>query len=208
MKQGEVVIISGFSGVGKGTVVKYLMDNYKGYELSISATTRDPRDYEIPGVHYHFKTDDEFIKMIEGDHFLEHAGYVGNFYGTPKAFVLENRSKGKHVILEIETAGALQVKEKIPDAKMIFILPPDGETLKQRLVGRGSESQEKIEKRLNKAAEETQFVDKYDYYVINDFVEKCALNINKIAHGETPDVITPEKIEKIKKEVLAFAKGE
>ena len=162
MKKGKLLIISGFSGVGKGTVVKYILDNYSDYKISISATTRSPRDGEVDGTHYHFLTTEKFEDMIKNNQLLEYANYVGNYYGTPRDFVEKNINEGNNVILEIETQGALQVKKMMPEAVMIFVLPPNADTLKERLVGRQTETMEVINKRLSKAAEETGVIDKYD----------------------------------------------
>lgn len=139
-KKGILIILSGFSGVGKGTVVRRLLSDYDNYALSISATTRKPREGEEDGVSYFFKSKEEFEQMIKEDSFIEHARYVENYYGTPKAYVQEQLDAGKDVILEIEIQGALKVKEKYPDALMLFLVPPDAQTLKERLVGRGTET--------------------------------------------------------------------
>lgn len=207
-KEGKILIISGFSGVGKGTVVRYIMDNYPDYQLSVSATTRDPRDSEIPGVSYHYITRAQFEEMIKEDQLLEYAQYVDNYYGTPREFVETNIKKGNNVILEIEAQGALQIKAKKPEAIMIFMLPPDADTLKQRLVGRNTESEEVIMKRLARASEETEYMDNYEYFVINDEIEKCADNINKIATNNEPELPSEEKVQTIKKDILKFSKGE
>lgn len=208
MKKGKLIIISGFSGVGKGTVVKYLKDNYENYRLSVSVTTRQPRDGEKNGVHYHFISNEKFEEMVRNDRLLEYAGYVDNYYGTPREFVEENIDDGKDVILEIETKGALLVKEKKPEAVMVFVLPPSAEELKKRLIGRNTESIDIINERLSKAAEETENLDKYEYFVVNDIVEKCAVNIDKIKKNNNPELADKDFVEKIKKEILAFKKGE
>lgn len=208
MKKGKLMIISGFSGVGKGTVVKYLRDNYENYEFSVSVTTRKPRENEIDGVDYHFITNDKFEGMVKNDQLLEHAGYVDNYYGTPRQFVENNINEGKDVILEIETKGALQVKEKLPEALMVFILPPSAEELKNRLIGRNTESIDVINERLSKAAEETENLDKYEYFVVNDMVEKCAKSIDGIRKNNNPILSDMDFVEKIKKEILAYRKGE
>lgn len=208
MKKGKLMIISGFSGVGKGTVVKYLRDNYENYEFSVSVTTRQPRDKEIDGIDYHFITNDKFEEMVGNDQLLEHAGYVDHYYGTPRQFVENNMNEGKDVILEIETKGALQVKEKLPEALMIFILPPSAEELKNRLIGRNTESIDVINERLAKAAEETENLDKYEYFVVNDIVEKCAGGIDDIRNDNNPILADKDFVENIKKEILAFKKGE
>ena len=208
MKKGKLLIISGFSGVGKGTVVKYILDNYSDYKISISATTRSPREGEFDGTHYHFLTTEKFEDMIKNNQLLEYANYVGNYYGTPRDFVEKNINEGNNVILEIETQGALQVKKMMPEAVMIFVLPPNADTLKERLVGRQTETMEVINKRLSKAAEETGVIDKYDYFVINDEIADCAACINDIVTDNNPELIGSDCVNKIKNDILKFTKGE
>ena len=208
MKKGKLLIISGFSGVGKGTVVKYILDNYSDYKISISATTRSPRECQVDGTHYHFLTTEKFEDMIKNNQLLEYANYVGNYYGTPRDFVEKNINKGNNVILEIETQGALQVKKMMPEAVMIFVLPPNADTLKERLVGRQTETMEVINKRLSKAAEETGVIDKYDYFVINDEIADCAARINDIVTDNNPELIGSDCVNKIKNDILKFSKGE
>ena len=144
MNRGKLVIVSGFSGAGKGTIMKELISSRDNYSLSVSATTRQPREGEVNGVSYFFKSVEEFEKMIEQDEFLEYACYVGNYYGTPKKFVEDKRDEGKDVLLEIEIQGAMKVKEKCPDAILIFITTKDADTLRARLMGRGTETEEVI----------------------------------------------------------------
>ena len=208
MKKGKLLIISGFSGVGKGTVVKYILDNYSDYKISISATTRSPREGEVDGTHYHVLTTEKFEDMIKNNQLLEYANYVGNYYGTPRDFVEKNINEGNNVILEIETQGALQVKKMMPEAVMIFVLPPNADTLKERLVGRQTETMEVINKRLSKAAEETGVIDKYDYFVINDEIADCAARINDIVTDNNPELIGSDCVNKIKNDILKFSKGE
>ena len=208
MKKGKLLIISGFSGVGKGTVVKYILDNYSDYKISISATTRSPSEGEVDGTHYHFLTTEKFEDMIKNNQLLEYANYVGNYYGTPRDFVEKNINEGNNVILEIETQGALQVKKMMPEAVMIFVLPPNADTLKERLVGRQTETMEVINKRLSKAAEETGVIDKYDYFVINDEIADCAARINDIVTDNDPELIGSDCVNKIKNDILKFSKGE
>lgn len=207
-EKGRLLVISGFSGVGKGTVVKHMMREYPNYVLSVSATTRDPRNNEIPEVDYHYITNEEFEKMIKERQLLEYASYVDHYYGTPKEFVDKNIKEGNNVILEIETQGAIQVKDNEPEVIMIFLLPPDAVTLKQRLIGRGTETEEVIAKRLKKAAEETENMPYYEYFVINDEIDKCADNINKIVTGAQPDLPSKEQVSRIKNDILRFSKGE
>ena len=159
--RGILTVLSGFSGAGKGTLVKALMQKYNGYALSVSATTRQPREGETDGVSYFFRTVEEFQQMIEENAFIEYARYVENYYGTPRAYVEEMLNQGKDVILEIEIQGAQKVKEQYPDATMLFVTTPDAETLKQRLTGRGTETQEVILSRLARAVEEARGIELY-----------------------------------------------
>lgn len=208
MKKGKLLVISGFSGVGKGTVVNYLKEHSDNYKISVSVTTREPRENEIPGVHYHYISNEEFEDMINENKLLEHAGYVDHYYGTPREFVEENLDNGNDVILEIETKGALQIKANKPEAVLIFILPPSAAELKNRLVGRQTETEEVIVERLKKAAEETDNIEKYDYYVLNDEVEKCAKHIENIKNNNNPKSLDMDFVNQIKSEVLEFAKGD
>lgn len=178
--KGKLVIVSGFSGVGKGTVVKALLDKYDDYVLSVSMTTRKPREGETEGINYYFVSDEQFEEMINKDGFLEYAGYVGHYYGTPKQMVLDALEQGKNVILEIEVQGALQVQEKYPDSIMIFIIPPEASALKERLEGRKTETKEQIDSRLKRAAEESEQMRFYDYLVVNDKVDDCVERLREI----------------------------
>ena len=184
MKTGKTFIISGPSGVGKSTVLRELLRDRDDLYFSISATTRTPREGEINGVHYHFMDVESFRKWIAMDQFLEYAEYVGNFYGTPKKFVDDAMEAGKDVILDIEIQGAIQVCSKRPDTVRIFIAPPSWDALEQRLTGRGTDSPEKIQKRLVRAKVELQTADTYDYFVINDTVENAVREINAIMLAE------------------------
>lgn len=204
MKRGKLLVISGFSGVGKGTVVRRLLEKYPNYKISISATTRNPREGEEEGVHYFFLEKEAFEKMIENQELLEYAEYVENYYGTPKQYVEENLEAGNHVILEIEAQGALQIKQKMPETIMIFLLPPTAEELKKRLIGRDTESGEVIEKRLKKAAEETEALKNYEYFVINDEIDACAVNINRIVTGNNPVLADAGQVETIKNQIKNF----
>ena len=166
---GLLIVISGFSGSGKGTIMKELIRRYpEKYALSISATTRQPREGEQDGREYFFKTKEEFLSMIEHNELLEHAQYVGNYYGTPLKEVNRLRDEGKNVLLEIEVQGAIQVQEKCPDAISIFIIPPSMEELERRIRGRSTEPEEIIQQRLAKASNEMKMVSQYKYIVCND----------------------------------------
>jgi guanylate kinase len=183
--RGILTVVSGFSGAGKGTIMNALMAQHSDrYALSISATTRQPRPGERDGIDYFFKTREEFEQMIADDLLIEHAEYVGNYYGTPRAYVEEQLSLGKDVLLEIEIQGAMQVKAKYPDALLLFVTPPDIEELKNRLCGRGTESDEVIESRLKRAAQESLGVEDYDYLVINDILEECVNEVDAIIRCE------------------------
>lgn len=207
MDRGVLVIISGFSGAGKGTVTKELCgsrENPKGnYRLSISATTRNPRPGEEDGVAYFFRTREEFEQMIKEDALIEWAEYVGNYYGTPKAYVEEQLCAGKNVILEIEVKGALQVKEKYPEAALIFLTTKDAETLEERLRGRGTESEDVIAGRLRRASEEAGLMNCYDYIVVNDQLEDCVREIDGIIRCEGRKSRNQQQlIEGLKKDLL------
>lgn len=183
-EKGILIVVSGFSGSGKGTIMKEMMRQYDNYALSISATTRNPRPGEEDGREYFFKTVEEFEKMIAKDELIEYAMYVNNYYGTPKAYVQEQLQAGKDVILEIEIQGALKVKEKFPETLLLFVTPPTAAELKRRLVGRGTESMDVIEERMLRAREEAEGMDKYDYYVVNDDLDQCVEEVHQIIQAE------------------------
>lgn len=178
-KRGIITVVSGFSGAGKGTIVRELVDQY-GYVVSVSATTREPREGEIDGVHYFFKTNAEFEEMIQQGELMEHAGYVDHYYGTPKTYVMEQLERGNDVILEIEMQGALQIKQNFPEAVLVFLTPPSYEELKKRLVGRGTETEDVIAKRLERAAQECTYMQKYDYIVVNEEIADCVENVHRL----------------------------
>ena len=180
---GMLIIISGPSGSGKGTVVKAL--DKTRYALSVSVTTREARPGEIDGVDYFFRTPEEFEHMRNNERLLEHAAFCGNFYGTPRDYVEQKISEGCIVVLEIEVNGALQVKEKMDDCVLIFLVPPTMKELARRLVARNTESAETIEDRLYRAEEEIELLDKYDYLVINDEVEKAVERVDAIVKAES-----------------------
>jgi guanylate kinase len=195
MRKGILLILSGFAGSGKGTIVKELIKRYDNYALSVSATTRAPRPGEADGKDYFFKTREEFEEMIGRDEFLEHAEYVGNYYGTPRKYVDDMRNAGKDVILEIEMQGALLVKEKCPEAALMFVMPPSVQEVYNRLKKRGTETEEVIMKRMRRGAEESRGISKYDFLIINDDLEKCIEEVNntircaKSATSRNADVI-------------------
>ena len=178
-KKGSLIVISGFSGVGKGTVVKKMVAEY-GYSLSVSATTRAPREGEVDGREYYFKSVDEFRNLIDYNGFIEWAQYVENYYGTPRKFVEDEMAKGHDVILEIEVQGAMNVREQYPDAILIFITAPSAKGLRERLAGRGTESEEVIDKRMQRAVEESENMQQYDYIVVNDDVDTCVEDLHSL----------------------------
>lgn len=183
-EQGLLVVISGPSGTGKGTVIQHLLEHHDRIQLSISATTRQPREGDIDGVHYHFLTKEQFEEMIAQDAVLEYATYCDQYYGTPKAPIENWRGDGDDVILEIEVQGGAQVKQKCPDCVTIFILPPSLEELENRLRGRGTEEEEKIQKRLQTAKDELKEAERYDYTVVNTEVADTAERIMEIIQTE------------------------
>ena len=217
--KGKLVVISGFSGAGKGTLMKALMKEYgDSYALSVSATTRNPRPGEMDGVDYFFVTKDKFVQMIAEDALIEYAQYVGNYYGTPKEYVQQQLDLGKNVILEIEIQGALKIKEKFPDTVLMFVTAPNANELKNRLVGRGTETPEVIAARLSRACEESMGMEKYDYLVINDTIENGISLIDRLicdersgnkennrAHRVSANI---DFINKMREELSGFSKGE
>ena len=208
-KQGTLVVVSGFAGTGKGTVMKELLDRYDSYALSISATTRNPRPGEVDGREYFFKTKEEFEEMIERNEFVEHACYVGNYYGTPKKYVQEQLAAGKDVILEIEIQGALNIKSQFPDALLLFIAPPSADVLKARLVGRGTETEEVIEQRLARAVEESKGIENYDYLVVNDDLDECVENVHQMIQSAGWKMSRREAdVEELRRQISKFSKGE
>ncbi len=180
MKKGKIYVVSGPSGVGKGTIVKKLIEDYDNIALSVSATTRSPRAGEVDKVHYFFMSKDEFTDIIDKDGFIEYAEYCGNYYGTPKAAVYEKLEQGFDVILEIEVQGGIQVMEKFPQACGIFILPPSMPVLEKRLRGRQSEDEETIQKRLQTAKEEMSKINRYHCFVVNGPIERAVADVAEI----------------------------
>ena len=205
--KGILLVVSGFSGAGKGTLLQKLLEKYDTYVLSISATTRSPRDGEVDGREYFFRSREEFEAMIAAGELIEYACYVGNYYGTPKAYVEEQLALGKDVILEIEIQGARKIKECYPDSVLLFLSPPSAEELRRRLTGRGTESMEVIENRLSRAAQEAQGIEDYDYFVINDNIEDCVQQVHQILESEhSRSFRNGERIGKIREEVGKFQK--
>lgn len=184
MNKGLLIVVSGPSGAGKGTICTEFMKSHTDCALSVSATTRAPREGEVDGVNYFFLTHDEFRKRIDADGFLEHAVFCENYYGTPKAEVMQMLESGKNVILEIEVQGALQVRSHYPEAVFVFVLPPSIEELEARLRGRGTETDEVIAKRLERAKAEFQYIPKYNYILINDTVENAVNRLESIITAE------------------------
>ena len=181
---GKLVVFSGFSGSGKGTIMKELMAKHgDDYALSVSATTRGPRPGEEHGREYFFISEEEFEQMIKADGLLEYARYVDHYYGTPKSYVNEQLSAGKNVILEIEIQGALKIKKQFPDTVLMFVSAPSADELKDRLVGRGTETKEVCAQRLSRAYEESLGIEKYDYLVVNDKLDDCVELVNDIIHS-------------------------
>lgn len=208
VQKGILIVLSGFSGAGKGTLVKGLLRKYDEYALSVSMTTRAPREGERDGVEYFFTTREKFEETIVNNGLVEYALYCGNYYGTPRAYVEEQLAAGKNVILEIEIQGALKIKEKFPDSLLIFVTPPSGAELKRRLEKRGTESAEVIARRLARAAEESEGIEAYDYIVINDSLEECVEEIHRLVDAaRRAPVRRKELIGEIREELKGFVKG-
>ncbi|WP_195572958.1 guanylate kinase [Paenibacillus sp. 1001270B_150601_E10] len=184
MKKGLLFVLSGPSGVGKGTVCKALQKKTTNLTYSVSVTTRQPRLGEVDGVNYFFRSREQFLDMIENDELLEYAEYVGNYYGTPREFVEKTLAEGKDILLEIEVQGALMVKEKFPEGIFIFLMPPSLEELKDRIRGRGTENDSVIDHRMNVAVEEIALMEHYDYAVVNDEIDLACKRIESIIMAE------------------------
>ena len=180
MQKGNLIVLSGPAGVGKGTIAKGILEQDENVCLSVSATTRNPRPIDIDGVTYHFKTKDEFSEMIKNDALLEWAVYSDNFYGTPKEPVFEALKNGKDVILEIEVQGSLQIRAHHPEAVFVFIMPPSIEELERRLTDRGTETSDEIEKRMATAKKELEYLNKYNYIIVNEDIETATADLKAI----------------------------
>lgn len=203
-EKGLLIVLSGPSGVGKGTVRKEIFDDpTTSYKYSISMTTRQIREGEVNGVDYFFKTKEEFEALIQEDQFIEYAEYVGNYYGTPVQYVKDTMAEGHDVFLEIEVEGAKQVRKKFPDALFIFLAPPSLDHLKERLIGRGTETDEKIQSRVNEARKEVEMMNLYDYVVVNDEVHLAKERIQSIVEAEH---LKRERVEAIYRKMLLEAK--
>ncbi len=207
--KGILIVVSGFSGAGKGTLMTRLIEKYDTYALSVSMTTREARDGEIDGINYFFLEKEEFEEKIKENALVEYANYCGNYYGTPREYVEQQLQLGKDVILEIEIQGALKIKQNFPNALLLFVMPPDVAELRKRLVGRGTETLDVIEKRLMRAKEESAGIEEYDYIVINDDLEQCVDEVNEIVRAahNTP-ARNVEFIEKTKKDLERLSEGE
>ena len=211
MKQrGILIVVSGFAGTGKGTVMKGLLSKYSDqYALSVSMTTRAPRPLERDGVEYFFSTKEQFESKIKADGFIEYACYCDNYYGTPKDYVEEQLDLGKDVLLEIEIQGALQVKQKRPETMLVFVLPPSAETLYSRLKNRGTETDDVITKRMMRAIEETQGIEQYDYILVNDDIDVCVDTLHQMIQSEKQKASRNLTfIEHIKKQLVDLKKGD
>lgn len=202
MHKGILIVVSGFSGAGKGTLMKRLVQEYDNYALSISATTRNPRPGEENGREYFFIKREEFEQKIAQNGLIEYACYCDNYYGTPRAYVEKQLADGKDVILEIEIQGALKVKKQYPDALLLFVMPPSAGELRRRLEGRGTETQDVIDKRMHRAREEAEGIEEYEYIVINDDLDICVRELHELimAAHNTP-LRNKDFIEKMRKEL-------
>lgn len=207
--RGVLTIISGFSGVGKGTLVKELLNKYDNYALSVSATTRSMRPGEEEGKSYFFMSVPEFEEKIEKNELLEYAKYVNNYYGTPRKYVEEMLDSGKDVLLEIEIQGARQIKKLMPDALTIFIMPPTADTLKERLIGRNTETMDVIEERLRRAVTESQGIEEYDCILVNDDLQKSVEKLHELIQASHNHSFRNIKfIEEIREGIKVFSEGE
>ncbi len=203
--RGILIVVSGFSGAGKGTITREIIGRSDNYALSISATTRAPRDGEQEGVHYFYKTKEEFERMIADNELLEYAVYQGNYYGTPKAYVLQQLAEGRDVILEIEVQGGDKIKAQVPDCVRIFVTPPTAEELRKRLMGRGTETPAQVLGRMKRAVEEAPYMPLYDHILINDQLDKAIEAFERIVQSEH---MKQTFIGEITDELIEIVKGE
>lgn len=209
MRKGVLIVISGFSGAGKGTITKKLLENYDNYALSISMTTRQPRPGEVHGKEYFFVDRETFEQHIADEALVEYAEYVGNYYGTPRAYVEEQLNNGKDVILEIEIQGALKIKERFPDTLLLFVSTKSADVLFNRLTGRGTETEEVIRNRMIRAAEEAEGMNEYEYIIINDDLDVCVKETHSIIQSAKASAMRNEEfIKTIQQELKDLSKGE
>lgn len=208
-RKGILIVVSGFSGVGKGTLMRELLRTYDNYALSVSMTTRKPREGEEEGVSYFFVDRETFERTIRQDGLVEYAEYCGNYYGTPKEYVEKCLAQGKDVILEIEIQGAMKVRERFPQALLLFVMPPDAEELRRRLAGRGTEEDAVIRRRLARAQEESKGIENYEYIIINDDLQACVQEMHAVitAARRAPGR-NEEFIADIRSGLSALVKGE
>lgn len=183
-RKGLLIVVSGPSGAGKGTICKEFMKNNQDIRLSVSSTTRSPRDQEVEGVSYHFTTKENFEHMIERDELLEFVHVFGNYYGTGRQWVTDCLNQGQDVLLEIEIVGAMRVKEKYPDALLVFVLPPSLKELKERIKSRGTEDKQQIDGRMARAMEEIRCIEAYDYFILNEDLAEAVTELDHIVKGE------------------------
>jgi len=208
-RRGILIVVSGFSGAGKGTLMKALLKKYDNYALSISATTREPRRGEKDGEAYFFTTVEQFEKMIARDELIEYANYVGNYYGTPRSYVEQQLESGKDVILEIELQGALKIQKQFPETLMLFITPTSVDKLLERLVKRGTESAEVIQSRMQRAFEEAREMESYDHIIVNEDLAECVDKLHQVVQAEHLRTMrNKEFITKIQKDLEDNVKGE
>ena len=208
-RKGILIVVSGFSGAGKGTLMKELLKRYDNYALSVSMTTRAPREGEVDGESYFFVDKETFERTIAEDGLIEYASYCGNYYGTPRAYVEKCLQDGRDVILEIEIQGALKVKEKFPETLLLFVMPPSAAELKRRLEGRGTESPEVIRERLVRASEEAEGIENYEYLIINDDLDECVREMNDIINAARRNPVRNRHlIADMRSELDAVVKGE
>ena len=208
-RKGILIVVSGFSGAGKGTLMKELLKRYDNYALSVSMTTRAPREGEVDGESYFFVDKETFERTIAEDGLIEYASYCGNYYGTPREYVEKCLQDGRDVILEIEIQGALKVKEKFPEALLLFVMPPSAAELKRRLEGRGTESPEVIRERLVRASEEAEGIENYEYLIINDDLDECVREMHDIINAARRNPVRNRHlIADMRSELDAVVKGE